>query len=88
MAFGRAPKGLVDGNGKLERETAASVLGNAKPMTKSRRRRYLWSWWGMTKLLSMTSSTSEHRSSELGGAGVSSCGEQKEREGGARQWVL
>ena len=32
---GRAPKGLINGDSELERETAAGELGNAKPMTKS-----------------------------------------------------
>ena len=80
----KALKGLVDGDGELERETIASELGNTKPVTKSQRTRYLWSRWGTMKLLSMTSSTSEHRSNILGGGSASSGGEQKEREGGAQ----
>ena len=87
-ASGEVPKRLVTSGGGLEREVIAGELGNVKPVTKLRRKRYLRSWRGTAELLSATARTDELRSGDLKGGSASSSGVWKEREGGAWQRAL
>ena len=81
----KVPKRLVTSGGGLEREVIAGELGNVKPVTKLRRKRYLRSWRGTAELLSATARTDELWSGDFKGDSASSGGVWKEREGGAWQ---
>ena len=82
---GRAPNGLVDGDGGLEREIAAGEHKYMETEINSRRKGDLWSRRCTAKLLGTTSATNELRSGQIRGQRCELGCERKGREGGAQQ---
>ena len=61
MAFGRALRGPVDGDGELERETVVGECDSMRLVTKIKSRRHLRMRRGTAELLGASSTTFEHR---------------------------